>query len=76
MSYEQELIAGGTCPDLVWRLTEDGLVDGRCGLPLFSVTIDGETVAFACEGHTEERLQWQRMTEAQKAAWERHHDIG
>ena len=74
MSYDAQLIAEGLCPDLVWIDTEDGRVDGRCEGPIVTVVVDGEEVAFACEGHTQERLGWMSMSEADKAAWERQRD--
>jgi len=63
VSYDQQLVAEGLCPELVWIWTEDGKVDGRCMLPI----VQG---GFACEGHQEEILQWRRMSEAEKCAWE------
>lgn len=83
MSYEQELLAEGKCPDLVEIMTEDGPVSGRCMAPIVEVPVPpdaryGETepqsVAFACEGHTQERLGWRAMSEVEKADWERRND--
>lgn len=83
MGYEQELIEQGLCPDLVEIMTEDGFIVGRCEGPIVTVTVPpdsryGETeaveVAFACEGHSAERLGWRAMTEAQRITWERERD--
>lgn len=85
MSYDTELIAQGLCPDLVMVDTEDGPVSGRCMAPIVTVTVpadprygdtEPETVAFACEGHSQERLGWRAMSEPERAAWERREDGG
>jgi|SRR6516162_2683120 len=55
------------CSDLIWVYTEDGRLDGRCGL-----RVDAE--GYACEGHRQEREGWLSLSEAEKLAWERHHD--
>lgn len=68
ISYEQELIQEGKCPSLVWVHTEDGIVDGRCMLPIT------DTEVGACEGHAEEIRSWHSMSEIEKLEWERAHD--
>lgn len=82
MGYEQELIAEGLCPELVWVQTEDGVVDGRCLRPIstktylyrgYSDPVAVPTQLPACEGHAEERVGWGAMTEAEQADWEREH---
>lgn len=82
-SYDQELIEQGKCADLVWVLTEDGPVTGRCQAPIVTVVISpdprwGETepqeAAFACEGHSAERLGWLAMSEIEKADYERREE--
>lgn len=54
------------CGALIWVDTEDGRIDGRCGL---RVTVDG-----ACDSHAEELASWRQATEAERAAWERDRD--
>lgn len=56
------------CGDLIEVWTEDGPISGRCGLPVLA---DG----YACEGHTAEREDWSALSEPEKAAWERSHDL-
>jgi hypothetical protein len=56
------------CSDIIPIVTEDGPGTGRCGTPL-----RGE--AYACPGHTSEREGWLAMSEAEKAEWERRHDM-
>ena len=68
MSYDEQLVREGKCPELVMVSTEDGWVDGRCMQPV--VGPDG----FACEGHTAEILSWSRMSEVEKLDWERRQD--
>lgn len=83
MGYEQELIEQGLCPDLVEVMTEDGPIVDRCRGPIVTVTVppdprygdnEAEEVAFACEGHSAERLGWRAMTEIERIAWERRED--
>jgi hypothetical protein len=52
------------CSELIWVDTEDGRIDGRCGL-----RVDAE--GYACEGHRLERERWLAMSESEKADWER-----
>lgn len=63
MTYDEQLINEGLCPELVWHYTEDGKVDGRCLAPI----VPG---GYACEGHTAEIEDWHSMTEPEKAAIE------
>jgi hypothetical protein len=56
------------CSDIIPINTEDGPGTGRCGTPL-----RGD--AYACPGHTSEREGWLAMSEAEKAEWERRHDM-
>lgn len=83
MSYEEDLIAEGKCPDLVWIDTEDGPQTDRCQAPvsdkvwLYRGYGDSEarpTRLPACEGHAEERVGWGAMTELERLAWERRRD--
>lgn len=83
MGYEQDLIEDGKCPDLVLVMTEDGPVAGRCMGPIVTVTVppdarygdtEAEVVAFACAGHSAERLGWRAMDEQQRSAWERNQE--
>lgn len=67
MTYDQELIQEGLCPEIVPILTEDGPTDGRCLAP---VVPDG----YACAGHTEAIESWRSMSEAERAYWEHQHD--
>lgn len=85
MNYEQELIEQGLCPDLVMINTEDGPAAARCMGPIVEVTvppdprygeIEPETVAFACEGHSAERLGWRALSETDKMSWERRQEYG
>lgn len=75
MGYEQELLAEGKCPELVWVSTEDGPETGRCMAPIVEITVPAdprygdagpEVVAFACEGHSQEYLGWRAMSEVEK----------
>jgi len=68
VTYDQQLIAEGLCPDIVMVDTEDGPVTGRCQAPI----VDHELCA--CEGHAAERRQWMAMSEWERAHWERQHD--
>jgi hypothetical protein len=83
MSYDAQLIGEGKCPELVMIDTEDGPTDGRCLAPIVTVTVppdarygetEPETLAFACEGHTEEILSWRGMSEPERLSWERRQD--
>jgi hypothetical protein len=56
MTYDEQLISEGKCPELVWHQTEDGPVDGRCLAPI----VPG---GYACEGHTEAIKAWQRAAD-------------
>lgn len=60
MTYDEELIANGQCPELVMRSSEFGPIDGRCLLPI----VPG---GYACAGHTEEIEAWHNMSEAERA---------
>lgn len=64
MSYDTQLLEAGLCPDLVERFTEDGPVSGRCERPI----VDNEYGA--CAYHADERREWERMSEGDKAQWE------
>lgn len=55
------------CGDLVEVWTEDGRMDGRCGLPVLAG-------APACEAHAEQIAYWAAQTEAEAMAWEREND--
>jgi hypothetical protein len=61
-----EWFAPVVCGDIIWVYTEDGQMDGRCGLPV----VDG----FSCEGHAAEREGWYAASEAERIAWERARD--
>lgn len=64
MTYDQELIAEGVCPELVPVRDEDsGWVDGRCLAPIVPA-------GFACPGHTAEIESWRGMSEPERAAAE------
>lgn len=65
MTYDEQLIAEGSCPELVAVFSEDfGWGDGRCLAPI-------EPGGFACPGHTAEIEAWRAMPEAERAAAER-----
>ena len=68
MSYDQELIESGKCPELVPIRTEDGMSDGRCMADI----IPG---GYACEGHTAEIESWRSLTEAERAYQEYQMDM-
>jgi hypothetical protein len=69
MTYDQELIAAGQCPELVPVYSEDfGLGDGRCLAPI-------EPGGYACPGHTAEIETWRAMPEAERAAEEYARDM-
>lgn len=68
MSYEQQLIEDGLCPEIVPVMTEDGPATGRCKAPI----VDHDVAA--CEGHAAEIRAWRAMSEFEKAQWEREHD--
>lgn len=64
MTYDEQLIAEGVCPELVPVLSEDfGWGDGRCLAPV----VPG---GFACPGHTAEIEAWRGMSEPERAAAE------
>jgi hypothetical protein len=67
MTYDEQLIHEGACPEIVPVLTEDGPTDGRCLAPI----VPG---GFACPGHTEAIEAWRAMSEPERAHWERQHD--
>lgn len=67
MTYDEELILDGKCPEIVSVMTEDGPTDGRCLAPI-------EPGGFACPGHTEAINEWREMSEPERAYWERQHD--
>lgn len=68
MTYDQELISKGKCPELVMYQTEDGPVDGRCLAPI----VPG---GYACEGHTAEIEAWRAMSEEERAADEYNREM-
>lgn len=68
MTYDQQLISEGLCPELIMYRDEDGMHDGRCMLPIVK---DG----YACEGHTAQIEAWQSQTEEERAYWERQQDL-
>jgi hypothetical protein len=51
------------CGDIIEIWTEDGRMDGRCGLPI--VADRG-----ACAAHADERDAWLGMSEIDRRAWE------
>jgi hypothetical protein len=67
ISYDEQLIAEGACPEIVPRWTEDGPSDGRCLAPV----VPG---GYACQPHTEAINSWREMSEAERAHWERQQD--
>jgi len=67
MTYDEQLIQEGVCPEIVPIVTEDGPSDGRCLAPIVP---DG----YACEGHTAAIESWRSMSEPERAYWERQHD--
>jgi hypothetical protein len=69
MTYDEQLIAEGSCPELVPVRDEDfGWVDGRCLAPI----VPG---GFACPAHTEQIESWRGMSEAERAADEYARDM-
>lgn len=56
------------CSEVIAVNTEDGPGTGRCG-----EVLRGDV--YACPRHTAEIERWQSMSEAEKAAWERRHDL-
>lgn len=56
------------CGDIVEIDTEDGPIDGRCGL----LAVDQDELA--CEGHAVERRAYLAMCEAERAYLEREQD--
>lgn len=67
MTYDEQLIQEGVCPEIVPVWTEDGPSDGRCLAPV----VPG---GYACQPHTEAIEAWRAMSEAERAHWERQHD--
>ena len=64
MTYDEQLISQGQCPELVPVWSEDwGLVDGRCLAPI----VPG---GYACQGHTEAIEAWRALSEPERAARE------
>lgn len=64
MTYDEQLIEQGKCPELVPVYSEDfPPTDGRCGLPV----VPG---GYACEGHTAQIEAWRGQTEEERAAQE------
>jgi hypothetical protein len=64
MTYDEQLIAEGKCPELVPVRSEDfGWGDGRCLAPI----VPG---GYACPGHTSAIEAWQAMSEPERAAAE------
>jgi hypothetical protein len=55
------------CGDIIEVWTEDGRMDGRCGLPVLAGL-------GACEGHAQEREAWLAMSERERDGWERLRD--
>jgi hypothetical protein len=51
------------CSELIWVDTEDGRIDGRCGLPV----ADG----WACSSHAAELAEWRAMSDREQDSWER-----
>lgn len=69
MTYDEQLIAEGACPELVPVFSEDfGWGDGRCLAPV----VPG---GYACQGHTAEVEAWRGMSEAERAAEEYARDM-
>lgn len=64
---ENGLACPVVCGHLVWVYTEDGRMDGRCGVP----AVPGRG---ACDGHADERDEYQAMTEAERAYTERQEE--
>lgn len=61
MTYDEQLIREGKCPELVPVYSDDfPPSDGRCLQPI----VPG---GYACEGHTAEIESWRNMTEEQRA---------
>jgi hypothetical protein len=64
MTYDEQLITEGKCPELVPVRDEDfGWTDGRCLAP---VTPGG----YACPRHTDAIEAWRAMSEPERAAAE------
>jgi hypothetical protein len=69
MTYDEQLIAEGKCPELVPVRSEDfGWGDGRCLAPV----VPG---GYACEGHTAEIEAWQALSEEERAYREYQMDM-
>lgn len=54
------------CGDLIAVRTEDGMIDGRCGLV---ANLEG-----ACDAHAEERAAFLASTEAERIQWEQNQE--
>lgn len=64
MTYDEQLIEEGKCPELVAVYSEDfPPSDGRCLAPI----VPG---GYACPGHTEEIESYRRMSDEEWAAQE------
>ncbi len=69
MTYDQQLISEGLCPNLVPAHDPDGYpVDGRCGRPITDMEVA------ACEYHAEEIREWHQMSEYDKMVWEQNQE--
>jgi hypothetical protein len=55
------------CSEIVMVDTEDGPIDGRCGLV---ADLDG-----FCEPHAAQVSEWRAMSELERALWERTNDL-
>jgi hypothetical protein len=56
------------CGNIVEVADEDGVSTGRCGAPVVG------SEGFACEGHTDERVQYERLPEYARLAMEIRRD--
>lgn len=68
LTYDQQLISEGKCPELVMYRMEDGWQDGRC---LADIVPGG----YACEGHTAEIDAWHSMSEEERQADEYNREM-
>jgi hypothetical protein len=57
------------CSDVIEVSTEDGPATGRCG---YWIDRDG---AWGCPGHEAETNGWLAMSEIERLAWERQHEL-
>jgi len=68
MSYDEQLIAAGKCPELVPVYSDDSPPgDGRC---LADIVPGG----YACPGHTAAIEAWRDLSEPERAYLERAED--